>query len=315
MQIFRLVAMFRTTISIIFLYCFFFDTPTVKAQTYDMNELCDESLCPFVPLSECKDKSLEALLKNRLNSNAKWKRLINRKKMAVGLVDMRKRDDIGFACVNCDHMMYAASLPKIAILLGAMQAIEEGSLKETKEIQEDLYLMISRSNNQASTRMIDRVTFEKIEEVLTDPKYALYDQKQGGGLWVGKRYASQGRRYPEPLKGLSHAANVNQICRFYYMMARGTLVNEKRSKQMLDIMVDPSLHHKFVNTLDIIAPLAKIYRKSGSWRTYHSDSALVWGPNGRQYILTALVDDASGESIMRELVKEVESVLNSPALK
>lgn len=287
----------------------------LSGQSYDMNELCDESLCPFVPLSQCRDKKFETILLSRLERNSKWKRLIRNKKMAVGLVDLRNRDDINFACVNCEHMMYAASLPKIAILLAAMQAFEDGSLKETEEIKNDLHLMISKSDNYASTRMIDRLSFEKIEAVLTDPQYQLYDQKKGGGLWVGKRYASQGKRYPEPLKGLSHAANVMQICRFYYMMARGILVSEDRSKQMLEIMVDPALHHKFVNTLDIIAPLARIYRKSGSWRTYHSDSALVWGPNGRQYILTALVDDPSGESIMRQMVKEVESVLNSEALK
>ena len=46
---------------------------------------------------------------------------------------------------------------------------------------------------------MDLLGFEKIEKVLTDPNYLLYDEEHGGGLWVGKRYAKTGRRYPEPI--------------------------------------------------------------------------------------------------------------------
>ena len=54
--------------------------------------------------------------------------------------------------------------------------------------------MISKSNNQASTRMIDRLGYDKISSVLTSDRYKLYDQNNGGGLWVGKRYAAAGER-------------------------------------------------------------------------------------------------------------------------
>jgi beta-lactamase class A len=172
--------------------------------------------------------------------------------------------------------------------------------------------MISKSNNAASTRMIDRLGYEKIQSVMTDPKYMFYDENHGGGLWVGKRYGGGGDTNREPLKNLSHAATVNQVCRYYYLLANGQLVNRARSKQMLDIMGDPELHHKFVNTLDDIAPSAKLYRKSGSWKNFHSDSILVWGKNpNRRYILVALIDDASGEQIIRDLVKPVERVLRA----
>ena len=176
--------------------------------------------------------------------------------------------------------------------------------------------MISKSNNQASTRMIDRLGYEKIEAVMTDPKYEFYDEERGGGLWVGKRYGGGGATNREPLKNLSHAASVTQVCRYYYLLANGKLVNEKRSKQMLDYMTDPAIHHKFVNTLDKVAPNARLFRKSGSWRNYHSDSVLVWGkdPN-RRYILVALVDDPKGEQIIRSLVKSIETVLDLKASK
>lgn len=261
-----------------------------------------------IPLRSLTDRQLQASLYRELRSNAKWRSLIDNKKMAVGLVDLRNPANVKFAQINGNQMMYAASLPKIAILLSAMDALEKGELAETEEVLHDMKIMISRSDNQASTRMIDRLGYKKIEKVLTDPRYKLYDKNYGGGLWVGKRYASQGARYPDPILGLSHAATASQVCRFYYLLATGQLVSPERSAQMLDIMKDPELHHKFVNTLDRVAPQADVYRKSGSWRTYHADSALVEGPN-RHYILVALIDDAEGENICREMVTAVEKVI------
>ena len=266
------------------------------------------------PLRQLSNKDLQKRLERQLKKNKYWSRLISKKKMAVGLVDLRDPERIKFAQLNGDQMMYAASLPKLAILLAGMQSIEEGELEESPEIMHDMRIMISQSDNAAATRMIDRLRFEKIQDVLTDPQYDLYDRKQGGGLWVGKRYAKKGKRYPDPLMGISHGASVTQVCRFYYLLALGKLVNRQRSEEMLDILVDPEIHHKFVNTLDTIAPNAKVYRKSGTWQNWHSDSALVWGPAWRRYIVTALIEDPNGEKILRELIPAIEEVLKSQAL-
>jgi beta-lactamase class A len=159
--------------------------------------------------------------------------------------------------------------------------------------------------------MIDRVGYEKIADVLQHPQHRLYDEGQGGGLWVGKRYGRSDRRMPDPLKGLSHAATANQVARFYYLMANGRLVNPERSEQMMRIMEGPELHHKFVNTLDRVAPKASIFRKSGSWSTFHSDSALVQDDEWRHYILVALIDDPQGENICRQLVTVAEEAMQS----
>jgi beta-lactamase class A len=264
------------------------------------------------PLTSLTNNLLQMNLENELKANPQWKNLMANRKMSVGVVDLSDPNNVRYASVNGDYMMYAASLPKIAILLAAMDAIENGELKETQPVKSDMRLMISKSNNQASTRMIDRVGYEKIESVMTDPKYMFYDENHGGGLWVGKRYGGGGDTNREPLKNLSHAATANQVCRYYYLLAHGKLVNENRSKQMLDIMGNPGLHHKFVSTVEKIAPNAHLFRKSGSWQSYHSDSILVWGndPN-RRYIVVALIDDANGEQIIRNLVKPIEKVLKS----
>lgn len=260
------------------------------------------------PLRSLIDVPFQDRLIAQLNKNSKWKRLISQKKMAVGIVDLRDPLNVKYARVNGNVMMYAASLPKIGILLAAEDALEKGELEDSEEVESDLRLMISKSDNAAATRMIDLLGFDKIENVLTDPKYDLYDEDYGGGIWVGKRYAKTGARHAEPMKGLSHAATVSQVCRYYYMLAYGRLVSFDRSKIMLEMMVNPELHHKFVNSIEKVAPKAKIFRKSGTWQDWHTDSALVWGPD-RRYIIVALIEDADGEKICRDLVFEVEKVL------
>jgi beta-lactamase class A len=260
------------------------------------------------PIKEIEDLYLQNALEKEINANKTWRRLVKGKQMSVAIVDLSDSTKFRYAGVNDNHMMYAASLPKIAILLAVMDAIDKGELDYTKEVKNDLRLMISKSNNRASTRNIDRVGYKKIESVLRAPKHKLYDEEVGGGLWVGKRYASAGKRYPDPIKGLSHAATTRQVCSFYYQLALGNLISSERSKEMLQIMKKPELHHKFVNTLDKVAPRADVYRKSGSWRNYHSDSALVWGPN-RKYIIVALIDYDYGEQVIRDLVIPLEKVL------
>ncbi len=289
-----------------------FSTPVTDLNTDPglTETILAEDAAPFRPLRACTNDRLQAALDRVLNENPTWRRLIKQKRLSVGLVDMRDEYNTKFAHVNGKEMMYAASLPKIAILFAAMDAIDKGELIETAAVKRDMKLMIAKSNNQASTRMIDRVGYNKIASVLTDPRYALYDKSHGGGLWVGKRYAAGGARNPEPMKGLSHAATAEQVCRYYYLMSKGKLINPQRSQQMMDIMADPLLHHKFVNTLDKIAPRARLYRKSGSWSNFHSDSVMVES-NSRKYILVALAEDKAGEQIIRKLVYAVEKAMKT----
>ncbi|NNE31099.1 MAG: hypothetical protein HKN40_01895 [Winogradskyella sp.] len=283
------------------------DVAQTREQQDDV-QLPIEPADSIAKIDELRNKPLQTILEKEINRHAVWKGLVAKKLMAVGIVDLTDLNNIKYAGINDNNMMYAASLPKIAVLLAAMDALEKGELEDSEEIQQDMKLMISRSNNRATTRMIDRVGYAKIEEVMRAPKNQLYDEETGGGLWVGKRYGGGGDTNREPLKNLSHAATTKQVCSFYYQLVMGNLINDERSEDMLEIMKDPALHHKFVNTLDKIAPKADIYRKSGSWRNYHSDSALVWGPK-RRYIIVALIDNNFGEKIIRDLVVPLEKVM------
>lgn len=263
----------------------------------------------FKPLKSYLNVDLQNDLKKELLKDPVFASLISKHKISLGLVDLTDWKHPKYASVHGKEMMYAASLPKIAVLLAVEDAIYKGELEETEALRADMNQMIRYSNNGATTRIIDLLGYEKIESVLRDTGNEFYSESEGGGLWVGKRYSKSGKTNREPMKNLSHAANAYQVCRFYYRLVFGKLVSFDRSADMLEVMKDPALKHKFVNSLEKIAPEAKLYRKSGSWKSWHSDSVLVWDED-RKYILVALIEDSAGEQIVRSLVLKVEKVLN-----
>jgi beta-lactamase class A len=261
------------------------------------------------PLSQRGDIGLQARLELALKQHEAWRPLLVEGKMAVGLVDLANPTVPRFAQVNGNTMMYAASLPKLAVLLAAFQGFEDGTLKETPQIHRDLIEMIRRSDNHAASQVIGQIGLRKIEALASDRRYRFYDPQKGGGIWLGGTYSHGGEQNPEPITGLSHTATAYQLCRFYYLLTYGRLISPERSRQMLKILSFPDLPGKFVSVLEKTVPLNNLYRKSGEVRGFHADSILVWDTGWRRYILVAMIEDAGGEQILKELVPVAENVL------
>jgi len=223
---------------------------------------------------------------------------VNKQELALVLVIVTDPDNPRLAEINGHHMVYAASLPKIAILLGVAVAIDEGRLELNEELQKDLDDMIRHSCNACATRVLGLVGREELLEILQSPEYNFYDQ-EAGGLWVGKDYGPVSAYRRDPLSGLSHGATAFQAARFYYKLQTGTLVSPEQSEMMLDVLSRPGLSHKFVKGLEAY-PNLEIFRKSGTWKTYHADSALV-RTDGLTYIMVALANNANGAVWLEQL--------------
>lgn len=263
--------------------------------------------------TETADEGFQAALESALDKNRSWRALIRQDKMAVGVVDLSSPPNARFASVNGWTMMYAASLPKIAVLLGAYQNVQDGVLLDSPDLHEWLVRMIRRSNNYSASCMIDLIGLKRIGDLLQ--WYNFYIPESGGGIWLGARYPLGSERYPEPIKGLYHAATVVQLCRFYYLLANGELISPERSNQMLEVLSRPGLHDKFVSVLEKQLSPDRLFRKSGDWDISYSDSVLVCGDGWRKYILAAMIEDKNGERILRDLVPVIEGLLNPPLVK
>ena len=224
---------------------------------------------------------------------------VNKQELALVLVIVTDPDQPRLAEINGHNMVYAASLPKIAILLGAAVAIQEGRLELNDELQKDLDDMIRYSCNACATKVLNLVGREELLEILQSPEYNFYDQNDKGGLWVGKEYGPGSAYHRDPLSGLSHGATAFQAARFYYKLNTGTLVSPEQSRMMLDALSRPGISHKFVKGLEAYPDL-EIFRKSGTWKTYHTDSALV-RTEDLAYIIVALANNVNGAAWLEQL--------------
>jgi beta-lactamase class A len=230
-------------------------------------------------------------------------------KLAVALVDITEPSRPRVATANGDLMMYAASLPKIAILLGAYEKASLGLLRIDPALQQKIDLMIQRSSNTAATDVMKTVGREYIASVLMSPRYRLYDPLHNGGLWVGKDYANSTAWKRDPLHNVSHGATAMQVARFYYMLSRGKLVSPYYSRRMLDVLGHTEIETKFAKGILSVDPEPTIFRKSGSWGTFNSDSAIVHRDDGKSYIAVALSDDRAGADWLARLIVELDHII------
>ncbi len=221
----------------------------------------------------------------RLDTALRVRHGIEAEQTAVGLLDMTTGR---LAMLRADTMYYAASVPKITILLAYFQTHPKAAADLDDETRGELGLMIKRSNNALAAKYSKLLGLETIAEVLTSPAYRLYDPLHGGGLWMGKHYASGAERNRDPLAGESHAATVRQLLRYYLMLKQGRLVSPQASRTMREIFESPDIEHlqsKIVEALD--GRDVSVIRKSGTWRDWYSDSAVVTGED-RHYVLAVL---------------------------
>jgi len=79
---------------------------------------------------------------------------------------------------------------------------------------------------------------------------------------------------------------------------------------MKSILGHPAIHHKFVLGLSEARPTSQLYRKSGTWRNYHADAALV-ERGGRTYVAVALLEsptDSSG-GVLASLIVRMDDLV------
>jgi len=269
-----------------------------------------DQLAPFedpAPLWDSRDLTLQSEMERSL-THIGLDKAVRSKRLAVVLVDISDLGSPRVAEVNGDVMMYAASLPKIAILLSTFELIAQGRLELDAENEALMKAMIRRSSNSASTELMHRVGKENIARVLLSPRYRLYDPARNGGLWVGKDYAKAGLWRRDPLHNLSHGATGMQVARFYYLLETGNLVTPEHSRKMKEILANTELEHKFARVLHMVNPGAAIFRKSGSWSTFHSDSVLV-KRGSKGYIAVALSNDPEGSKWLQLIINELDALI------
>ena len=245
----------------------------------------------YPELRDCVDQPLQRGLERVIRAQGLWPR-VEQDRFAAAIADITDARRPRFAAVRGDQMMYASSLPKIAVLLAAYARAEEAGVEPDEALAEDIRRMIRYSDNAAATRAIERIGHQTVLDVLQSPRLRLYDPAHNGGLWLGKDYA-QGPAYQrDPIHNHVHGATATQVARFYYLLATGRLVNAAHTEAIRQLLGNPVFRNKFVRGLEA-RPEAKLFRKTGTWRIFHADGALVES-GARRLIMVAIAHDPAG---------------------
>lgn len=235
---------------------------------------------------------------------------IDQDKLAVALVDITDARHPRVAALNGDEMLYAASLPKICVMLAVYQKAAEGRLQIDSETYTQLLRMIQRSTNDDSTALMHKVGKDYIARVMLSPRYRLYDPFHNGGLWAGKDYAAVGAWRRDPMYNISHGATPMQVARFYYLLQTGRLVSPEASNEMKQILRYSKSDHKFLRGIRAIHPDALVYRKAGTWGQSHADGALIERRDGATYIAVGLADDPQGGEWLKQIIIQMDRLID-----
>lgn len=223
---------------------------------------------------------------------------------SVGVFDLNL---LRLAMVRPDREDYAASVPKIGILLAYFQMHPAAATNLDLPTRRELGEMIKLSSNEMAAKYSRQLGLKQIQSVLDS--YQLYDATRGGGIWVGKHYGRGDERYPDPVGGNSHAATVRQLLRFYLKLEQGKLVSPEASATMREIFTSPELPHredKFAKGL--AGRGVQVLRKAGWWEDWFLDSAVVTG-GGRHYLIVAMTHHPRGDDYLVAFARAVDDLL------
>lgn len=251
------------------------------------------------PVDPALQSSLEAI-----DTNLRQELGMTTEQTAVGVLDLKT---LRLAMVHPDREEYAASVPKVGILLAFFDLHPEAVTNLNNETRHELGLMTKASNNEMAAKYSRQMGLKEIQAVLN--KHGFYDATRGGGIWVGKHYGKSDERYGDPVADNSHAATVRQLLRFYLLLEQGKLVSPVASAMMRTIFESPEIPHdniKFVKALS--GQNVQITRKWGSWEDWLHDSAVVAGP-GRHYILVGLTHHPKGDEYLEGLATAVDDLI------
>jgi len=224
---------------------------------------------------------------------------------AVGVLDLRR---MRLAMIHPDRIEYAASIPKVGILLAYFQLHPDAAKNIDATTRHELGLMAKASDNAMAAKYSRAMGLREIQAVLNAGGF--YDAAHGGGIWVGKHYGPNSERIGDPVGDHSHAATVRQLIRFWLLLEQRKLVSPAASKTMRRIFESPDIppsDNKFVKALS--DRHLRIIRKWGSWEEWQHDSAVISGRH-RHYILVALTHHPRGDDYLDGLARAIDDLMS-----
>ena len=125
----------------------------------------------FPDLRDSHDPVLQTALDEALGKIPGFRDGVRKQETSIVVAIVTDLEHPRVAWYNPERMIYAASLPKIAIVLGALVEVDEGRLELDDELRSQLVNMVRRSSNRDATAVLERVGIDRIAEIVQDERY------------------------------------------------------------------------------------------------------------------------------------------------
>ena len=165
---------------------------------------------------------------------------------------------------------------------------------QTASIRELIHLMITVSSNLATNILIERVTPERVMDLM---------HEIGANKIRVLRGVEDGKAFQ---KGLNNTTTARDLMTILRRIAERRAVSGKASDEMIKIMLD----QKFNEGIPAGLPQeAKVSHKTGSITRVNHDAAIVYLPGRKPYVLVVLERGIEDEKIAHKLIADISRVV------
>lgn len=211
---------------------------------------------------EPKEKTELEVLKEELKSVVKD--VCPQVKLAMYMKNLDNGES--FSYYDGEKKKNSASLIKLFIMLTAYDEENNGNIKITDDINENLTKMITESDNEASNKLIDAYGgFDKINKKIsafgfenTELLRKMHDKTP-----------------PEGPSGLENWTSVEDVGKLYEMIYNGELVSPEYSKKMLDLLKGQKRRTKIPAKITGKYSKITVANKTGELSTVENDAAII----------------------------------------
>ena len=160
----------------------------------------------------------------------------------------------------------------------------------TETVRELLRLMITESSNLATNIIIERVTPQRVMDLML--RMGARDIRVLRGVEDGKAFA----------RGLNNTTTARDLLVLLRAIAEGRVVSREASKEMTDIL----LGQKFNEGIPAGLPAGtRVAHKTGSITKIEHDAGIVFLPGRKPYVLVVLVRGIADEKRAHQLVADI----------
>ncbi|MDZ7385474.1 MAG: class A beta-lactamase-related serine hydrolase [candidate division KSB1 bacterium] len=223
------------------------------------------------------------------------------------------------------EQVYPASVVKAFYMVAAYHQVQEEMLRLDRSLRRDLRLMIEISDNEATNRIVDRLTNTTSGDSLAAPAYEEFAYKRN---WMNRYFRSLGFTHVnacqktwdgEPygrdlqLLGLPDGPNyvnsnkltTDETALLLYLIYQRKVVSRSACQAMLKLMrraPDPA----DLFLAGVVPPDGRLWSKQGLVDSKRHDAGIIHLANGRRFILVVFTDKSAGDcDLLRRFARRV----------